>query len=173
MKSAVGSWERAWLAVTYERGEIFVKNYEQYVCGNCFEKCDGARFHGEADELVIVDEVHRGKNRTTRNARLLGVIAASEAYLLMLSAMAYESPKSAGPIACALGLCERGWNGERQWMFEHGCYPSRYGSQRLVFTGKSEYLVKMHREIFPSCGMRLRIRDRANFPPCQYIECIF
>jgi superfamily II DNA or RNA helicase len=124
MKSAVGAWKRALLAVGYGEGEIFVNNYEQYVRRNCFAVYDGARFHVGADTLVIVDEVHRCRNRKTKNARLLGRIAASAGYVLLLSATAFESPDKVGPLVSALGLCEAGQIGERRWMSAHECFSS-------------------------------------------------
>jgi superfamily II DNA or RNA helicase len=168
LKSAIGSWKRALMSVGYGEEEIFVNNYEQYVRGNCFEVYDGAGIRRSDDTLVIVDEVHRCKNFRTKNARMLGRIARSDAYLLMLSATAFESPDKAGPIVSALGLCEDSWIGQRRWMAEHGCYATRFSSQ-LVFCGRKEYLVKMHHGIFPRCGVRLRIGDIPGFPACRYI----
>jgi hypothetical protein len=75
---------------------------------------DGARFRCPSDTLVIVDEVHRCKTGEAKNDRLLERIAASQPYLLMQSATAFESPDSAGPIVSALGLCEFGHIGERR-----------------------------------------------------------
>jgi superfamily II DNA or RNA helicase len=168
LKSAVGSWKRALLSVGYRDEEMYVNNYEQYVRGNCFKLYDGARFHGGEEHLVIVDEVHRCKNRRTKNARLLGRIAASRAYVLLLSATAIESPDKCGPIVSALGLCEPGWVGERRWMSAHGCRSGRFG-RNPVFCGGKEHLIKMHGEIFPDHGVRLRIRDIPNFPACRHI----
>jgi hypothetical protein len=163
MKSAIGAWKRALAAVGYSEGEIFVNE-------NRFPVYDGERCHVGPERPAIVDEVHRCRNRKTKNARLLGRIAASVGYVLLLSATGFESPDKVGPLVSALGLCEAGYIGERRWMLAHGCYFSGSGCGcRLVFCGRREYLEKMHHEIFPGCGIRLRIKDIPGFPECRYI----
>lgn len=114
--------------------------------------------------MVIVDKVQRCRNRKTKNARLLEWTAASDSYVLMLFATAFESRDKVGPLVSALGLCEPGYMGEWRWMSAHGCFAGspRYG-RRLVFHGGREHLEKMHHKIFPSCSMQLRIKNIRGF----------
>jgi superfamily II DNA or RNA helicase len=164
MKSAIGSWKKALLGVGYASEEIFVNNYEQWTRGNCFKYYDLWKFKGTSKNIAIVDEVHKCRNPKTKNARMLTKIRRSDAYLLMLSATAFETPDKAVTIGCALGLCEDSWKGKREWLVEHGCFPSRFGSNSLEFCGNRKYLIRMHSEVFPKCGVRVRIKDIPGFP---------
>lgn len=169
MKSAIGAWKKALLGVGYGSDEIFVNNYEQWTRGNCYRYYDLWAFNGTAKHLVIVDEVHKCRNPATKNARLLGKIRKSEAYLLMLSATAFDTPDRSVTVVTALWLCPNTWQGRREWLSSHGCFPSKFGSNHLEFCGDRKYLTTMHGEIFPMCGVRVRIKDVPGFPESLYI----
>jgi superfamily II DNA or RNA helicase len=168
-KSAIGTWRRTLLGVGFESADIFIGNYEQWVCGNCYEFYDFWKFRGTEKHLVIVDEVHKCRNAGTKNARLLAKISQSDAKLLMLSATAIESPEKSITIASALGLCQDTISEKRRWLVQHGCIPRQFGGEKLKFHGGKKYLIKMHNAIFPKCGVRLRINDIPGFPECRHI----
>jgi superfamily II DNA or RNA helicase len=169
MKSAIGAWKKALLGVGYGSDEIFVNNYEQWTRGNCYRYYDLWAFKGTDRNLVIVDEVHKCRNPTTKNANLLMKIRKSEAYLLLLSATAFDTPDRSITIVSALGLCPHTWRGRREWLSQHGCFPSKFGNNHLEFCGDRKYLACMHNEIFPLCGVRVRIRDVPGFPESLYV----
>jgi superfamily II DNA or RNA helicase len=89
--------------------------------------------------------------------------------LLLLSATAFESPEKSDTIAAALGLCPDTHGGRRLWMVQHGCFPNKFGGESLKFHGDRKHLLRMHREIFSTCGIRLRIADIPGFPDCRHI----
>lgn len=115
-------------------------------------------------KCLIFDEVHRCKGTKTANSRL--VIGAKRAGIptLALSATAAVNPLEMKALGYLLGL--HGLKGFWAWTEDYGCRPSRWGGYE--FSGSSSHLARLHTEIFPKRGSRVRVADLGDaFPETQ------
>lgn len=157
-KSIIPGWER----VCREFGiqPLFILNYERLRMGKTeWLKKAVKTFHWQlpATSLIIFDEVHRCKSHESQNAEMLIAAWNNTAYhrVLMLSATAATTPLEMRALGYVLGLHKLTdfW----KFAFAHGV--RKIDRWRFAYVGGSEVLEKLHHQIFPNKGTRVRIKD--------------
>lgn len=134
------------------------------------------RWH-EGIRTLVFDEVHRCSAPDSLQARMLIAAKVQKIKTLMLSATVADSPLNLRAIGFALGLHNlidrkdlTGAPGFYQWALRHGCYHiPGLGVQFCSGAEKQrEILKKLHADIFPQRGARLRIDTLGDaFPEVQ------
>jgi len=120
------------------------------------------------DTIIVFDECHRLKDYRTYNCKM-GLAAVAQGYhVLGLSATAADNPlqmKFVGRL-CRLFQEKDFW----PWTQENGCAKGRWGFE---FVGGNKVLQRLHEEIFPLHGSRIRIADLGDAFPETLIsaEC--
>lgn len=117
------------------------------------------------DWLFVFDECHRLKDSRTQNCAM-GVSALTLQYrVLGLSATAADNPLHMKFSALLTGLIEHPshWWG---WLFSNGVRKGKWG---MEFVGGHEVLQRLHRQIFPDRGSRIRIADLGDLFPVTQI----
>lgn len=116
--------------------------------------------------LLIFDEVHRFAGENTSNAKIL---ASAPKPVLMLSATCADSPLRFHAMGHQLGIVH--WNDWYRWCFKNGCVKNiPFGG--LKFVGSEKIIENLHRLIFTSKGVRLRIADLGDAFPANSIEAV-
>lgn len=115
------------------------------------------------DTIIIFDECHRLKDYRTQNCKM-GLRAIEQGYTVLgLSATAADNPlqmKFIGSL-CRLFPTKDFW----KWALDNGCAKGTWGFE---FVGGNKVLQRIHEEIFPLHGARIRIADLGDaFPETQ------
>lgn len=124
-----------------------------------------------AIRFLVVDEVHRYGGLDSLNADLLLAAKRQNLLTLALSATAADSPLSLRALGYLLDMHRLvGDDSFYRFAFRHGCKKHPFGG--LYFGGSDDdrkaHMAKLHSELFPSRGVRVRIADLgAAFPPRQ------
>lgn len=162
-KSVLPAWKEAYEAVGGEAPVIF-SNYESLKTGRrAYFKWISGKRTGEwripDNTLLIFDEAHRCRNRTSQNAKMLVAAVNSGRSVLMLSATLAENPMHMFATGMALGLYQKGhyW----PWAQMNGVTRGRFGWE---YIGGSAGMQKIHAEIFPEKGVRKKPADLPGFP---------
>jgi superfamily II DNA or RNA helicase len=138
----------------YNRTEkMFVYNFE--VVDN----------HNYFANNILVSNCHRCKNEKTLNSKMLRAAKRSKSPVLALSATIADNPLHLYSLGLVLGLFEdypSFWN----WAYKHGVYKSFFG---VEFNPKPEFLQKIHQQLFPAKGSRIRIADLGDAFPDNLI----
>jgi superfamily II DNA or RNA helicase len=158
-KAVLPSWKRAaaHLGVTLTA----VTNYELVRRGGTeWGTWEGegkfARFvWASGVKALIFDEVHRCKGTKTDNAALLIGAKLQAIPTLALSATAASNPLELKALGFLLGLHKL--KGFWQWAEDYGCYLNRWGG--YAFSGGAHHLARLHAQIFPLRGSRVRVAD--------------
>jgi hypothetical protein len=173
-KSVIPSWGKAArhfgmkiAAINYEKLRTGKTEFGRYV-GD--EKKRSFRFETlvlDPDEWVLIfDECHRMKDYKTLNCGL-GIAAIEQKFqVLALSATAADNPMQMKFIALLTKLI---WNARQffGWMTQNGCQKGRFG---MEFVGGREHLSRIHAQVFPSHGSRIRISELGDqFPETKII----
>ena len=174
-KAVIPPWER--MAKRFDV-DIWCINYEMLRTGNTrygwWENTkNGGRkrkfvFDLDQDEVLFVfDECHRMKDDTTLNAGL-GLSAIEDGYkVLALSATAADNPMHMKFIGLLTDLF-RHPSHFYGWMTQNGVRRGKWG---LEFIGGRDVLSRIHRQIFPVRGSRIRIADLGDrFPQTTIIS---
>lgn len=112
---------------------------------------------------VIFDEVHRGKGDGTLNSEMVLEARRSNVPAIGASATAASSPLDLRSLGYLIGLHEE--HNFFAWARGYGC---RKGFQGFEFRGGADDLQRLHRQIFPLRGVRVRIPDLGDlFPETQ------
>jgi len=116
------------------------------------------------DTILIFDECHRQKDYKTLNCQL-GLRALAQGYkVLGLSATAADNPMQMK----FSGLLTQLFRNEKSfwpWMMRNGVRKQRFGYE---FSGDKAILDRIHQEIFPIHGTRIKIKDLGDqFPETQ------
>lgn len=118
------------------------------------------------DWLFVFDECHRLKDYRTLNCAL-GVSALQLHYRTVgLSATAADNPLHMKFAALLTGLIEHPSH-FYGWMLSNGVRKGKWG---LEFVGGHEVLQRLHRQIFPARGSRIRIADLGDLFPATSIS---
>lgn len=117
-----------------------------------------------SDTIIAFDECHRLKDPKTLN-NAMGMAALRQGFKVMgLSATAADNPmqmKFAARLTSQVAS-DKAFFG---WMLRHGVVRGRFG---LEFSGSKQVLAKIHHDIFPSHGTRIKIDDLGDaFPETQ------
>jgi superfamily II DNA or RNA helicase len=186
-KTVIAPWHR--LARLFEV-EATVVNYEALRTGNtpyayAFKErivtADGTvkfrrRFVWDAlgidpeATLFMFDDCHKMKDFKTWNC-LMGIKALEQGFKVLAgSGTAADNPMQMKFVALLTGLIAK--PGEFYgWMTDHGVKRGRWG---LQFVGGRSVLARIHRQIFPAHGARIRIADLGDrFPSTKIISEAF
>lgn len=117
-------------------------------------------------EFLLFDEGHYCSGMKSQNAALMFAAARQKKLTLVTSATLAESVLKMRAIGYLLGL-HRG-NDFYGWCRRNGCKPGAWGG--FVYRGGPEGMAKIHRQIFPEKGVRVRVEDIPDFPETQ-ITC--
>ena len=114
------------------------------------------------DTLIIFDESHKLKGKTSLNSKL-GIFAKDQKYkILMASATSAINPMDMRAMGYILGLHNNTsfWS----WVRRNGCYQGRFG---YTFNGDKDVLKSLHKDVFLDRGIRLRRDEIPGFPECD------
>lgn len=156
-KVVVPAWQNAFR----EQGvpvEV-VCNYEKLRNGNTpWLSKQGRSFRWNLPEgsLVIFDEAHKTKGKTSQNARMLTAARDQGFKLLMLSATAAEDPTELRAIGHALGL--HGLKDFYRWAMRQGCSLDPWNQLRFPLKSRPK-LAGLHNEIYPEHGHKVSRAD--------------
>lgn len=119
-------------------------------------------------KFLVVDEVHRYSGRPSQNGSMLIAARRQRIPVLAMSATAADSPLELRALGFVLGL--HGLTDFNTFAFKHGARKAPFGG--LYFAGdeveRRAQMARLHCEIFPSRGVRVRIADLGTaFPACQ------
>lgn len=132
-----------------------------------------------ARTLFVADEIQRAKDPTTQNANMI-IAAIDQGYVTLLqSATAADNPMEMKVVALATGLIRRPQE-FFGWMLAHGVSKepvygySKGGKPRgprvMKFVGGDPVLDKIHKQLFPEHGGRMRISELGDkFPSTQIV----
>jgi len=146
-----------WLRKKDPRTQRYTKN-KQFAYSDYFQP----------DEwLFVFDECHRMKDPTTLNCAM-GVEAIVAGFkVLGLSATAADNPMHMKFTGLLTGLIEQP-NHFWGWCRDHGVRKGKWG---MEFVGGRDVLSRIHRQIFPARGSRIRVVDLGDrFPQTQIIS---
>jgi superfamily II DNA or RNA helicase len=108
------------------------------------------------DVILVFDEVHRGKAAgTSQNAFLVRDSVTQDIQSIALSATIADDPTKLWAIGQYLGLHEGGKDYYR-FLSKNGCSKTRFGFQ---YRGSNQILKRLHHDIYPERGNRLRHSD--------------
>jgi hypothetical protein len=164
-KSVVTPWRKA--ADSLGVKVLDVLNIEKLKAGNTpYLKKVGANkwvWSLKRGSMLIYDEVQTASGYRSQNGTILGLCKAYGINVLMLSATACDSPLKMRAIGYLLGLHR--WKDHYTWCLKHGCFLNRWGGMEFLSgPARLTHLRKLHAEIFPEKGYRVRIADLDAFP---------
>jgi superfamily II DNA or RNA helicase len=119
-----------------------------------------------ANYMLAFDECHKLKDYKTQNCAM-GLAALGQGYkTIAMSATAADNPlhmKFIGTLTKLFRKPEMFWG----WCLDHGVEKARWGYE---FVGGRETLTRIHRQIFPMHGSRIRISELGDrFPETKII----
>lgn len=174
-KAAIPSWRRASRHMYWDDEVIEVINWEllrygrtKYGSWQRKEVGSGGRsskhfkWHVPHKAILVFDEAHYAKSNGTKNSQML-IDAKLQGYdIAMMSATMASSPMEMRAIGFALGLHDLKdyW----EWATRHGVIRTHWG---MEFRGGKHHLEKIHRQIFPRLGNRVKKDDIPGFPECE------
>lgn len=121
--------------------------------------------------LIIWDEAHALRNGSTQNSRLLVGACRAKIRNALLSATLADSPLHLK----AAGLATKMHNGVDFWTWSrrYGCRRS-YVHTGMEFAGDATDLERLHHDLFPSRGVRVRKDDLGDaFPETQILADLY
>jgi len=124
--------------------------------------------------MGIFDEAHRCGGSTTLNSKSLIAARRQFKFVMALSATAADDPRQMKALGFALGLHKLSDKkfGFRNWLFDHGGYiedEDRPGIIEFNTSKRVEVFEKLHAEVFPAHGARMRKSLIPSFPKTQII----
>lgn len=144
-------------------------NYEKAKIGYGEPYCtpnDPKKFHLTDRHVLILDEVHKASNKDTQNSALVVTAKAEGCKILALSATAADSPLKMYSLGYVLGLHvpRKTWT---TFLTKFGCrYDQGYGWE---WSGDPDDMKKLHHEIYPLRGARMRKSEIPGYPPCEIV----
>lgn len=159
-KATIPSWQS--VADGFGLRPLLITNYECIRRGKlaeCRKNYSGYRWEVPGNTLLIFDECQKCKGRTSQNANLLIAARRQNLKLLLCSATAATNPLEMKALGYALGLHQL--YDFYPWCRRNGVVDGAFG---LEFCGGTHCLRRIHAEIFPKLGSRLRIDDIPDFP---------
>lgn len=119
--------------------------------------------------LVIWDEAQEAGGEDTQNARVMYALKQAGLPCLAMSATIAEDPTRLKSLGYLLGLHE--FTNFRNFCVRNGCVRNPFNQYSLMFSKRKivadSVLLKLHKEIFPEKGGRLRIDTIDDFPECS------
>lgn len=149
-KSGLGKWQPANETEIGARGNRFVFTY----------------LPGEKP-LLVFDECHKAKAPDTKQGAVLRDAAKAGHRILCLSATAAKDPGEMRNLGATLGLHDGSAKAFAEFCLANGCRATSYG---MKFDSRNRKLLeRLHRQIFPLKGNRIRIADLPEFPETQIL----
>jgi len=180
-KAVTASWRDAAkrldmdvLAVGYERSRgasRYDADGKRHTASDLgFEKlcAVGSRWQWKQDfEFAIFDEVHRCGGMTSLTSKQLIAARRQFSNVLCLSATAAHDPRKMKALGFALGLFNL--PDFKWWMLKNGVMPGIHGGFDLDDDSDvvDRAMLKLHHQIFPAHGSRLRKEEIPGFPRTQ------
>lgn len=147
-------------------GRIFEGGYTIFTCVYVHQKktvvdiawtCAGKKI------LLIFDEVHKAKGKT-QAAMLVIATVTQKIPFLGLSATIAADPMEMRALGYRLGLHKL--VDFKEWIISYGCYQGDF--RKWECADAKDAMLKIHRELFPMHGGRVRIEDLGDaFPETQ------
>lgn len=148
-RSGLGRWKPAKEDTPGKRGDVFVFDYLP------------------PKSILVYDECQKAKAPDTKTGQLLRDAAAAGHKILCLSATAAKDPTEMRNLGAALGLHDGTRKGWEAFCLANGC---KAGSHGLKFDTRNRRLLeRLHRQIFPLKGNRIRVADLPDFPETQIL----
>lgn len=161
-KAVLPSWERAAIHLGVK---IRVVNYEKVRAGNTEHgewktETYGSRTYerfvwSPKVKALIFDEAHRAKGTKTQNAQMLIGAAFQKIPTIAASATAVTNPMEMRALGYLLGL--HGLRDFWTWAEAHGCHKNQWDGWE--FGGSEKDMERIHAQIFPERGVRIRVSD--------------
>lgn len=165
-KAVIPSWRRA---ADFIGVESIVSNYERVRMGHDFVVKDKKSFKfnfGLEEPVLIFDEAQNCGGFNTQNAKLMMAAKSNMIKAIALSATLADNPTRMRAVGYMLGLFP--YEKYFSWAFSRGVRKGLWGG--IEFDGKTEHLLRIHREIFPMRGTRIRVSELGDkFPENQVI----
>jgi superfamily II DNA or RNA helicase len=122
-----------------------------------------------AGTLVIWDEAQDAGGDDTQNARVMYALKQGRLPCLSMSATIADDPTRLKSLGYLLGLHD--FTDFKNFCRRNGCVRNPWSTYNLMFSKNKviteSVLLKIHKEIFPEKGSRLRIADIKDFPDCS------
>jgi superfamily II DNA or RNA helicase len=172
-KTVIPSWKKA---AKYFGIDCFCLNYKQYRTGKVVDLLtkktteDGKdiyKWHTDESHIIIFDEAHRCKNDKTQNSKMMRAAKKCPSKVMALSATIADNPLHLYSLGLLLGLFDdfpSFWS----WAYKRGVHKGWFG---VEFHASEENLKKIHADLFPAHGSRIRIRDLGDRFPDNMIIC--
>jgi superfamily II DNA or RNA helicase len=161
-KATIPNWQR--LATENGINPIFVKNIESLKTGRHpvlgKEGKNKFTWNLPAGTLVLCDEAHNFSGQDSQNAYALAYLKTRpDVHVHLMSATLADSPAKFRAFGFLMGLHD--FVHFKQWAYQHGCFQDEYGNLRFTRIARHGEgpMRKLHEEIFPRFGIRLRIAD--------------
>jgi superfamily II DNA or RNA helicase len=171
-KTVIPSWRKA---AKYFGIPCFVSNYEQYRNG----KTNWLTYSQTSDEkdiynwctderhIIIFDEAHRCKNEKTLNSKMMRAVQKTDSKALALSATIADNPLQLYSLGLLIGLFSDHQDFWR-WAYTRGVSKGWFG---VEFSPTEETFKKLHEDLFPKRGSRIKIKDLGDAFPDNKIIC--
>lgn len=120
--------------------------------------------------FLIFDEVHRCGGLDSLNADMLVAAKRQSIPTLCMSATSSDSPLGFRALGFVLGLHALvGTNGFYNFALRRGCKRPVFGGLHFLASEerKKSIMADLHRTIFPSRGVRVRVSEIPGFPDCK------
>ena len=170
-KPTVPNWQRLIQTFGLEDRCLLVKNIEGLKTGRTKfltrdpKQPKAFKWNLPAGTTLFIDEAHTYGGQSSQNAYALAYLkSVPDVHVHLMSATLADSPARFRAFGFLMGLHD--FVHFNQWAFEHGCFLDEYGNLRFtrIAAYKESPMLKLHREIFPRFGIRLRIADIEGFP---------
>lgn len=171
-KSVISSWHKA----AQKFGiNIFCLNYEQFRTGKTEwlshklteDKKDIFTWHTDDKHLIIFDEAHRCKSEKTLNSKMLRAIKKTKSKCMALSATIADNPLHLLSLGYVLDMWSD-YNEFWRWAYTRGVRRGHWG---VEFKSSQEILQKIHSDLFPKYGHRIKIKELGDKFPDNLIIC--
>lgn len=155
--------------------KYFALNYEQYRIGNTKylscgteirinkrtkQEVEVKKFTWDVPKnaLLVFDEVHRCKDNSTLNSRMLESAADQDIKILCLSATVGDNPMHFYAVGRAIRMFDN-IKEFMSWAFRRGIKKNPFGKYYFSKKARNKFLPKVHEEIYSSRGSRISIKD--------------
>lgn len=179
-KSVIPEWRR--VIAKFGITAVDVVGYEKLRAGNLphlkwhtktASQADGEFvWRVEEDVMVVFDEAHRCKARSSQNAEMLIAARQQGLKIYLASATLAVSPLEMRAIGFALGLHRL--TNYFQWARSHGAENNEWGGLNFDANDarNKAIMLALHKQLFPNRGFRIRVSELGDRFPDSHISAI-